>query len=315
MSSGMDSGKADPAGSGAAEGERSMSLLGGIARAEVPGADDVEFLDGPKTKPKLSRGTLLILGVVGFAIMSIFLMRITTRGETVSAVTTEMQAHIEEALSKIQSKDMAPNDPLALNNVNGPVQGPRLRGRDRRVHRADPTIHQVPIEYIQKNPFELPQVKSAELTIALAAPRRHLQEARGRVPHAAAQEHRLHGAAGPSRSSTTRWSRPAASWAASWLPTSPRPRWCSPARARRTRWRWTTRSRRAGIDPKRPDRRVYPAQSRAMKPPFMRGNTRGMPSTLSPWRTPVMTRGEWQKEFDRLAAQVPPGRRPRAASH
>ncbi len=157
---GMSKGKSEGEHDSGDQGPQSLSLMGGVVRPEgMPEASDVEFSDAPKISIKISQNTRLILGLFAIAIGAIYLMR-WSQHDVMSSVPPEVETRIEEALAKLQSKAMDPSDPLAQKNVDG-----LFSDVDSVVHifDDDPTTRQVPLEYVQKNPFISPVVKASDM--------------------------------------------------------------------------------------------------------------------------------------------------------
>lgn len=134
---------------------QSMSLMGGIARPEgLPDADDFEFIDEKKGGSKLlSHGTLVILLVFSIAAGTLYLMRMSN-GSIVSEVNAEVEGRVDTWLAKIANpQSMSSTDPLKKENLD------ELLGTTDEVvatFNFDMQKQQVPIEFVQKNPFEMP---------------------------------------------------------------------------------------------------------------------------------------------------------------
>jgi hypothetical protein len=139
---------------------QTMSLMGGIARPEgLPDADDFEFIDEAKGDSKLlSHGTLVVLMVFVVAAGALYLMRLSNNGITTQA-NAEVESRIDTWLAKVANPNaMAPEDPLKKENLDE-----LLGTTDEVLETFNFEMHknQVPIEYVQKNPFEMPKVEEA----------------------------------------------------------------------------------------------------------------------------------------------------------
>jgi hypothetical protein len=134
------------------ESQKTMSLMGGIVRAEeLPGADGM--LEGGRTGIKLGQGSMVILMVAAIAIGSIYLMRLTQGDLSSGKEFREAEARIEQALAKLSnSQAMAADDPLRRENLDSLLQDTNSIVS---MFNTDMTHRQVPIEEIQKDPFEL----------------------------------------------------------------------------------------------------------------------------------------------------------------
>lgn len=134
---------------------QSLSLLGGVAGGD--GGTDAADLDlnslsaGGKV---LNNGTMLLLMIFVVAAGTIYAMRVTQGDITVGAAAKSIEAKVEQALAKLTKPEaLDPNDPLLKENLVT-----LFKDTDEIVSTfsTDPSRHQVPINYVQKNPFYLP---------------------------------------------------------------------------------------------------------------------------------------------------------------
>ncbi|MEX0776596.1 MAG: hypothetical protein WD042_12910 [Phycisphaeraceae bacterium] len=146
-------------GSGA-EGKFMVPRSATVQPEGLPNADDTQAYAAPHAGSKLlSQGTLLILMVAGIAGGSIYLMRMTQGDVRASSQTKEVEARIEQALVKLANPAaMASDDPLNKDNMKV-----LFDDTDSVVamFNDDTATRQVPLEYLQKNPFDVPTRKTA----------------------------------------------------------------------------------------------------------------------------------------------------------
>ncbi|MCE9591364.1 MAG: hypothetical protein K8S99_12660 [Planctomycetes bacterium] len=151
---------------GESDNPQSLPLMAGVARPEgLPEANDFD-LEAKPARKGVSQGTLLILGVLVIGAGALFLMR-STQGEIMAAAGSEVEAKVEQALARLSNpQSLSVQDPLSKTNVNA-----LFRDTDTIVamFSADPSTHQVPLEYVQKNPFELALGKSSSESAAPGA--------------------------------------------------------------------------------------------------------------------------------------------------
>lgn len=135
------------------ESDRQLSLMGGIVRPEgLPEAGDGEFRSLKQSGGLLSHGTMIMLLIVAVGAGGLYAMR-ATQGDLTDAADAGVEARIEQALAKLIRPDaMATDDPLRPDNLSA-----LFRDTDSIVamFSADPARHQVPIDRLQKDPFEL----------------------------------------------------------------------------------------------------------------------------------------------------------------
>lgn len=146
------------------ETERAMALMSGVARPEA-GDGDAEFLDAPpKQGLKLNQSTMLLLVVLLIAGGSIYLMRLSQTEASTNGASKEVEARIEQAIAKLMNKDaMAENDSLSRKNIDSLFERPEHMMD---VLNADPSRKQVPLEFVQKNPFMLPSSKAVAAEVS-----------------------------------------------------------------------------------------------------------------------------------------------------
>lgn len=152
----------------ASDTEQALALMSGVARPENgPDGGEPEFLDAPRGA-KMSQSTMVLLGVLIVAAGSIYLMRLSQTEASASTASKEVEARIEQAIAKLMNKEaMSENDPLHKRNLDNLMEEPAAVMS---VLNADPTRKQVPLEFVQKNPFTLPSARVT--TITSAAPTR-----------------------------------------------------------------------------------------------------------------------------------------------
>jgi hypothetical protein len=128
----------------------SLSLMGGIAKPE--GLPEVDFdLDALKSrKQKISQGTVVLIAVVAVAALVVYGMRFSMGDLSRNSVSSDMMKKIDQALAKAN-----PTASTGSNQVL-PVRA-MFRDTDSivRMFNADVSKSQVPIEYVQRNPFAL----------------------------------------------------------------------------------------------------------------------------------------------------------------
>lgn len=134
---------------------KTMTLMGGIAHLDRLPESDLD-LESLKPGSKLfNQGTLLIVVVAAVAAACLSTMRLS-QGELISnAATKQFEAVVDTALAKLNNKEsLAADDPLQHNNLSSLFQDP---DEIVAVFSVDVIQQQVPIEFVQKNPFVLPK--------------------------------------------------------------------------------------------------------------------------------------------------------------
>ncbi len=146
------------------DGASSLSLMGGVAKPE--GLPAVDFdLDAMKaSRQKISQGTLILLLVAAIAGGTLYAMRLSQGELNANAVSTEVMKKIETALARTT----AGVTPGATSGGTAQVTPVRSTFRDTesivKVFNADVSKSQVPIEYVQRNPFALAVETTVEAT-------------------------------------------------------------------------------------------------------------------------------------------------------
>lgn len=149
---------------------QSIPLMGGVARPEgIPEATDLDLDSGAAPTRSVSAGTLIILGVLVVAAGSLYAMRLSQQDIAAgTAAAKDVEAKVEQALAKLtQPQAMAADDPLAKRNLDA-----LFRDTDSIItmFASDMTKRQVPIDYVQKNPFVLPVTREPDPTPVPGAP-------------------------------------------------------------------------------------------------------------------------------------------------
>ena len=138
----------------------SLSPSAVIGPEEIPEADEFE-LKAPKNSSKLlNQGTLLVLLLVSVTVTVIWVMRLS-QGEIRSAPgSKEAEAKVDDALTKLRLPKvgaLVADDPLSPYNIDNLFQDSEHLIT---MFSADQTMRQVPIEFIQRNPFMLPEANA-----------------------------------------------------------------------------------------------------------------------------------------------------------
>ena len=143
------------------EEPQSLSLLGGIAGPSDSFADvdDVDALAGEAGR-SINQNTLLVIAAIVIAVGSLYAMR-WGQGELVDdSSSKKVEAKMEKILAKLSNPAaMQDSDPLREQNLQA-----LFKDTDAIVTMlsVSHTENQVPVEYVQKNPFELAIVKAEE---------------------------------------------------------------------------------------------------------------------------------------------------------
>ncbi len=129
---------------------QSMSLLGGIARTDdLSEAEQLEIATGRTGRPTMGQNLLLLLLVTIIAGGTLYAMRLTQGDMANSAASREVDAKIEKLLARLKGADAKAtrvgNIDEILNDTEQIVE----------IFSVDFTDHQVPVEFVQKNPFKL----------------------------------------------------------------------------------------------------------------------------------------------------------------
>ncbi len=142
------------------EQERTMPLLGG-GSSDLPEAADLEFQSiGDGSGKVFNHGTALVLIVAVIAGGAFYFMRASQGDLGPDEQTASAQARVEQALAQLsQPEQMPDDDPLRPDNLN------KLVGDSASViamFTDDIASRQVPLEYVQKNPFVLYRPQEAQ---------------------------------------------------------------------------------------------------------------------------------------------------------
>ncbi|MBI1336808.1 MAG: hypothetical protein GC164_07590 [Phycisphaera sp.] len=135
------------------ESDKSLSLMGGVMQSEGLPEADLDMQSTRGSSKLLSHGSMLVVLIFVVAAGSIYAMKVTQGAIRSDPQTKEVEARVEQALAKLSRPSaMAQDDPLLQQNL-----GSLFKDTDAIVSmfKSDMTAHQVPIEYVQKNPFEL----------------------------------------------------------------------------------------------------------------------------------------------------------------
>lgn len=141
---------------GADSEPQSMSLMSGVAGgASAGGLSDAELLgvDAGGGGRRVSQSTLVLVAVAVVAAGSLYLMRLTQGDLAAGGAATEASIKIEEALAKLtQPKTLAPDDPLRKQSLRALFQD---TDSIIAMFATDLSAHQVPLEQLKKNPFQI----------------------------------------------------------------------------------------------------------------------------------------------------------------
>lgn len=130
-----------------------LSLMGGVAKPQgLPEAAELDLDALSAGRRKISQGTLIILLVVVIAAGSLYAMRLGQGDLSSNGVSADVMKKIETALARA--------NPTAATGAS--VQNVSMHASFRdtesivNMFNTDVTRHQVPLDYVQKNPFALP---------------------------------------------------------------------------------------------------------------------------------------------------------------
>ncbi len=152
------------------ESEKQLSLMGGVMQAE-----DAEEPDS-RGRKLLGQGTLLMVIVVIVAAGGIYFMRLTQGDLNTAPIPKEVDAKIEWALATHKTSD--PNNPLKAENVDALLNDTESFVA---MFSSDPTNVQVPLEYVQKNPFTMPTLDEPKADANPAVTNKRDQDLRKRL--------------------------------------------------------------------------------------------------------------------------------------
>jgi hypothetical protein len=138
---------------------RTMSLMSGVAGGGGIGEPDLAVEDtGRRGGNLLSHSGMIIAIVAVLAAGSLYAMRIT-QGDLTGSTSRDVEQKIENAIIKLSRPgSMAANDPLRAENRASLFQD---TDAILAMFAGDRGDHQVPVEYVQKNPFVLPTTQQA----------------------------------------------------------------------------------------------------------------------------------------------------------
>lgn len=147
------------------EEPQTLSLLGGVAKQdELTEAERLELEAGSGgARNVFGQGAILIAVVVLVAGGVLYGMRLA-QGELTTGVNRQVEARVEATLARLtQPQAMQADDPLAQDNLRELFEDTDAIVA---MFATDRTASQVPINYVQKNPFTLhtPVAKVEEAT-------------------------------------------------------------------------------------------------------------------------------------------------------
>lgn len=140
---------------GSDEQPKTMSLMSGVAGGSGAGGlsdADLMGVDAGRGK-RLSQSSLVVIVVAVVAAGSLYLMRLTQGDLSAGGTAGDVEIKIEEALAKLtQPAALSADDPLQKKQLEA-----LFSDTDTIVamFAADLSAHQVPVEYVKKNPFHL----------------------------------------------------------------------------------------------------------------------------------------------------------------
>ncbi|MCC5831195.1 MAG: hypothetical protein JJU36_17280 [Phycisphaeraceae bacterium] len=171
------------------DAERTMPLSA-MGAEDLPHADDGDYQSVRKSSKLFSHGSMLLVLVAVIAAGAIFAMRQTTTVGTGHTVDRAVEAKIEQALAKLSRPHaMSPDDPLAPDNLSTMNQETDAIVA---LFHDDVTERQVPLEYVQKDPFVLYQPPAEiEVSVGPQGPSLEEIEAQKRAAAIAARERAL----------------------------------------------------------------------------------------------------------------------------
>ncbi len=133
------------------ESQKTLSLMGGVVKPEGLPEADAAFGVAKGPSKLFSQGTLLILLVACIAAGSIYAMKAAQGEIALNPAAKEVEARVEQALAKLTNPQALPqNDPLLKRNLDDLF---RDTAAIIAMFSDDMTQRQVPIEFVQKNPF------------------------------------------------------------------------------------------------------------------------------------------------------------------
>jgi hypothetical protein len=131
-----------------------LSLMGGIVRSQdLSDGQGADQDAGRGARRVWSQGPVLIAALAIFAAGALYTMRLTQGDLKNDASTDAVAAKIENALTKLTRPGaISDDDPLKRANLESLFQDTETIVA---MFAANRTDHQVPIEYVKKNPFAL----------------------------------------------------------------------------------------------------------------------------------------------------------------
>lgn len=141
----------------------SLSLMGGVAKPDgLPEAADLDMDALQVSSRKISQGTMIIVLVALIAAGALYGMRLGQSEIGAGGVSSEVMTKIEAALAKTSPQGSAK---AAVHQASM-----KRSFRDTEsivtMFNTDVTKNQVPIEYVQKNPFALPAQAKVETRLS-----------------------------------------------------------------------------------------------------------------------------------------------------
>lgn len=130
------------------ETENTMAVLSSLGGGELEPEGQPLGLDTEASESKLSGSTLAVGVVVLVGVAALFAMKMTLKADAADSATTEAIQEIDKFMTDLVAAEVTGNQ--------SPIQ--RVDGASETIINelsADPTEHQVPVEEVEKNPFEM----------------------------------------------------------------------------------------------------------------------------------------------------------------
>lgn len=145
---------------------KQLTLMGGVAQGGGGDAFDPAVVDAQAPRNFLSQNALLLLVVALVAAGTIYAMGLTQGDLINQSVPSDAEARIEQAITQLTQQEAAQASPLQQQNLR------RLFDETEdivKMFTSDRTEHQVPLAYVQKNPFQMvkPVVEEPEVAAAV----------------------------------------------------------------------------------------------------------------------------------------------------
>ncbi len=146
---------------------KTTPLMAGAGSANLPEIDDFESEPARNGRSLFNQSTMLILLLLGVAAALIYTMRVSQGEISSTASTLEAEAKIDQALARLTSSQDLPEDDLLRSENLDEI----FRDTDLIISMfsSDLTSQQVPIEYLQCNPFIVTLANSDSATEILPA--------------------------------------------------------------------------------------------------------------------------------------------------